>query len=402
MAKRTANDYVFAHPQSRNLFVRLSDINGRRYVKSLGTTDRAVAEIIALPLIAHHKAIMLARRPVPADTVWRRDYAPGLHDAPDGGKIYVTDREIHYIDKDGITRGRSPKDCMAFVVAAPSTRPVLAVKNSDDSLFETYLAHKNITGDFEREARGVWALFKTLTGSKLLKDCDRDDGRLLVAHYTGQGLKSATVRKKIGWLRSAVNLAIREGKLKFNPFSSIVPKKDDEEERWPFDDADIQAIHRGLEGLAASKHKSDVLLLRVLASTGMRLGEAFEIDHELVEDGCRYVIIGTKTPQSKRRVPLPAGVLPYLPELVKGSLFAGTEKTASKRLNRFLRKVGITDTAKTVHSFRHRATDRLRRAACPDSVRFELLGHEKKTIAAGYGRGSPVPLLRQWCDRIGF
>lgn len=69
---------------------------------------------------------------------------------------------------------------------------------------------KNINGHFEREARGVWALYKTLTGSKPLKDATRDDGRKLVAHFEGKGLKSATVQKKVGWLNAAVNLAIDE------------------------------------------------------------------------------------------------------------------------------------------------------------------------------------------------
>jgi hypothetical protein len=59
-----------------------------------------------------------------------------------------------------------------------------------------------------------------------------------------QGLKSASIRKKIGWLNSAVNLAIKEGRLMFNPFSSIVPKRDDEEKRLPLDDADVRNVKR--------------------------------------------------------------------------------------------------------------------------------------------------------------
>ena len=95
-------------------------------------------------------------------------------------------------------------------------------KTDDDKVLETYIEHRKITGYIEREARDVWALFKTLTDGKLLKDCDRDDGRKLVTHFEAQGLKSATIEKKIAWLNAAVNLAIREGRLKFNPFASIV------------------------------------------------------------------------------------------------------------------------------------------------------------------------------------
>ena len=88
------------------------------------------------------------------------------------------------------------------------------------------LEHANITGYYEREARATWALFRSLC-DKPLKDADRDDGRKLVAHFENEGLKSASIRKKVGWLVAAVNLAIREGRLKFNPFSAVVPKRDD-------------------------------------------------------------------------------------------------------------------------------------------------------------------------------
>ena len=96
----------------------------------------------------------------------------------------------------------------------------------------------------------------------------------------------------------------------------------------------------------------------MLAATGMRLSEAFEIENEQKEGGCRYVIIGKKTPQSHRRVPLPAAMLPYLPKVIKEPWFEGGAPGASKRLNRFLREIGIVDKGKVVHSLRHRARDR--------------------------------------------
>jgi integrase len=134
-------------------------------------------------------------------------------------------------------------------------------------------------------------------------------------------------------------LAIDESKLKFNPFSKIVPKLDDEEERLPLSETDIKNIRSNFDRI--SEH--DQLLFRILASTGMRLSEAFEIDGEFRERGCRYVIVGTKSPQSKRRVPLPTAVLPYVPRNIDGPLFQGSARAASKRLNLFLNEIGITD-----------------------------------------------------------
>jgi integrase len=265
----------------------------------------------------------------------------------------------------------------APIEVTDTARPSLAVKNSDDALFETYLQHANVTGYCEREARTVWALYKQLTDNKPLKDATRDDGRKLVAHFERQKIKSATTQKKIGWLTAAVNLAIKEGRLTFNPFSSIVPKRDDKQTRLPLDDADIRDVKRNLDRLDAS----DRLLFRSLATTGMRLSEAFEIDGEAKERGCRYVIVGKKTEQSERRVPLPAGVLAHLPKAIKGGLFEGDARAASKRLNRFLNYIGIVDPRKVVHSLRHRAQDRLRAAGCPEDMRWAIPGHEEARAA---------------------
>jgi integrase len=395
--------FLFQRPDSRNWWIKLRSPVGR-VEKSLGTSDKAVAELLALPMIAHHKAALLAARPVPAGLAWKHEYEPGReHAGPDGGKIIATERELIFIDNTGQIRIRGPNGGvggggLSFVVPTPGARPSLAVKNSDDAILETYLKHANITGHFEREARTVFLLYKTLTDSKPFKDADRDDGRKLVAHFEGQGLKSATIEKKIAWLKAAVNLAIKEGRLKFNPFSSVVPKRDDRVVRLPLDESDMKAINSGLDRLNAS----DRLLLRVLGRTGCRLSEAFEIDSEAMEKGIRYVTVGHKTPQSLRRLPLPAGVLIHLPKVIKGRLFDGTEAAASKRLNRFLNEVGIVDARKVVHSLRHRAKDRLRAEGCPLDIQYELLGHETKTVASGYGRGSPVPLLRKWIDKIGF
>jgi integrase len=132
------------------------------------------------------------------------------------------------------------------------------------------------------------------------------------------------------------------------------------------------------------------------------LSEALSIKSEATEGGVRFVICGTKTEASKRRVPLPADVLAFLPEVISAPLFNVHAETASKRLNRYLRDVGIIDPAKVVHSFRHRAKDRLRAAGCPLDIQYELLGHESRTVASGYGVGSPVPDLKKWIDRIGF
>jgi len=403
-------DYLFLRDGSRNWQIKLQSPDGR-IEKSLGTPDRAQAEILALPYIQDHKLRLLEAR-LDYKTVFkvtqRHRFAPGReHITADGERVIADDRELIFLDHDGAIVRREENG--AFVFKIPSIREQRATfrrikqrqrtaGSADDGLIETYLKYKNVTGYYEREARAVWALYKQLTDGKPLKDASRDDGRKLVDYYEKRGLKSATIQKKIGWLTAAVNLAIDEAKLKFNPFSSIVPERDDKQRRLPLSETDIRNVKRNLDRL----DEGDQLLFRLLAATGMRLSEAFEIDVEMKERGCRYIIVGSKTSQSLRRVPLPAAVLPFLPRKIEERLFPGGPRAASKRLNRFLNDVGVGDRRKVVHSLRHRAQDRLRAAGCPEDCRWAILGHEKKTVAEGYGEGFPVPLLRRWIDKIGF
>jgi integrase len=413
MARARHGSYLFQRPGSSNWYIKLRSPGEKRKELSLGTSDRREAEILAGPMVTAHKAALLAARP---HLIWDRKFEPGEHAGPDGGKIVANERELIYLNHNGGYLRTEPNAEQRVVPPYPESsaravvkfvrsldnepRPTLAVKNGDDSIIETYIRHANITGYYEREARAIWALFRSLC-DKPLKDADRDDGRKLVSHFENEGLKSASIRKKVGWLVAAVNLAIKEGRLKFNPFSSVVPKRDDKQRRLPLNEADIEKCKRNLDKLS----ESDQLLFRILASTGMRLSEAFEIDNEEKEKGCRYVIVGKKTEQSLRRVPLPTSVLPFLPKKIMGPLFASNladpSDTASKHLNRFLNDCGIVDPRKVVHSLRHRAQDRLRAAGCPEDIRWALLGHEERTVAAGYGEGFPVPMLRKWIDRIG-
>jgi len=403
--------YLFRRKDSDNWYVRLQPPGQRVVERSLGTPDIKAAELAANDIIKQHKQLMYARRltRLPQVTAqWLPAYAPGMHDG-----FFATERELRDLTTGAVIGSNggpaeiltpAPSDGIPSFEAydAAKARQTRAVKDSDDQLLETYLKHNGINGYREREARDMWHIFKTVV-KKPLRSCTRDDGRAIVDYLEDQAdndepPKSATLRRRMVPLVALVGLAIKEGKLTFNPFAGVVPDRDDAERRLPFDDADMILIRGNLHLLS----ESDQLLLRVLATTGLRRGEAFEIDQEQTEGGCRFVIVGTKTEASRRRVPLPSALLPFLPAKITGPLLTGRKDSATKRLTGFLRKIGISDPAKVAHSFRHRAQDRLRAAGVPEDVRWALLGHEKRTVASGYGKGFPVPMLKEAIDKIGF
>ncbi len=406
--------YLFKRKGSDNWYVRLQPPGQKVKEKSLHTSDLKLAEITAMPLIREHKAFMYQRRPT-VTPIWHRAYEPGLR-IIDGEQAIVTERELQFIDASGNVVRREPNGGPAeLLTPAPrggpsfkayddAKRPTPVVKNADDALLEAYIKHKGLDGLRERQARNIWHTFRTVV-KKPLKQCTRDDGRAVVAAL-GDDAKSATLRRRMVPLVATVNLAIKDGKLTFNPFIGCVQDRDDEEEREAFDDADMKRIRANLHRLS----KSDQLLVRLLATTGMRRGEAFEINREQIENGIRFVTIGTKTPQSLRRVPFPADLLPYLPPKITGQLIPGRMDTAGKRLREWLTEIGITDPDKApMHSFRHRAAQRLR-AAIPDESLREAIGGwangKKKKTSRKYGnkhgKGFPLSMLKKAIDKIGF
>jgi integrase len=421
---RKRRDYLYQRPGSQNWYVRLQRSDGTSIAKSLGTPDRARAAVLAAPLIASHKQHLLDNRPRIVMN-WVHDYEPGLHKLEDGGHVMATESTLTYTNAAGKITGTAPNGFPGFGLvgrdlpmaqefqalddawagkigpgyldeAAP-----LVLRNSspDDALLETYITHAGLNPLRTKEARNIWQTFRRVINKPLAK-CNRDDGRKLVAYLEAEraGIKAATLKRILVPLVALVNLAISEGKHDgINPFMGVVPDRNDSKRRLPFSDADMELMRANMEQL--SEH--DQLVVRVLATMGLRRGEAFAIRNEQAENGVRFTIVGTKTEQSLRRVPFPRDLLPHLPEKITRPLFKGSPDGATRRIGAWLRAIGIIDPAKSpMHSFRHRAQDKLRAAGCPQDIREELLGHERRTVAAGYGRGSPVPTLKAWLDKV--
>jgi integrase len=63
-----------------------------------------------------------------------------------------------------------------------------------------------------------------------------------------------------------------------------------------------------------------------------------------------------------------------------------------------LRKV-VKDPKKSIHSLRHSMKDALRNSGCPDELGKALLGHADGSVAARYGSGYTLDVLRQAMEK---
>lgn len=425
--------YLFKRVGSANWHIRfvypqgMRKPGGPRVVEfSLKTPDRREAEAIAGPHIAEHKRALLLNSIMrgPQRSYVGPRYEPGrMHTLDDGTRVLATVDQLTYLDdKSDIIRVETNEESERIrffpdieqrvalcAEAGIKTREVVPPSlrsnkgnDRDADLVELWLTENRLSDHIRREAMISLSTFKTLTSGKLFAEAGYDDGKLLVEHFFSKGEAHATVQKKVGHLRAAINFATKTGKFTgMNPFQGVMPKRPPLHlnRRDILDDRDMEAVR---DSRPIFSHE-EWLIWVLLATTGMRLAEAMSIDSEKVEKGIRYVTVGTKTEASYRRVPLPKAVLPLLPARIEGPIVEGiTTPAMSKRLNRRLTQVGITDENKVVHSLRHRAKDRLRAEGVDLSLQYELLGHETKTVAAGYGRGSPMTVLKPAIDKIGY
>lgn len=388
-------------------------MDGKSVEKSLRVTDRDEARVLAGPLVTEHRAKLLAAR-APEGVEWRQEYAPGLHDGPDGGKIFATATELHYMDATGKITSKGSNGgfgTLRSALPAPNARPAYADK-SDDALFDTYVADAGLTGYPKTEAERMWHLFKTVVGKPLAK-CTREDGKALVKHMedADDPPKSATLLRRMVYLIATVNLAIRDSKhVGVNPFVSCVVDRDDEVERDPFNDNDIKLMKANLHKLS----EQDQLLLRVLATMGVRRSEAYQIASEETENGIRNCVVGADKGMARHRIPFPKDLLPHLDKPITKPLFTGRADNAGKRIREWLTDIGVIDDKDgrdiaPAHSFRHRAAQRMRAANILEDVREAIGGWANgkgKKVSRKYGNkhgaGYPISVLRKAIDRIGF
>jgi integrase len=190
-----------------------------------------------------------------------------------------------------------------------------------------------------------------------------------------------------------------------------------QDKRAAFDDADVR---RFLDYIGdADGQPWQWWIPRILALSGMRLGEVAQLRKRDVREERGVLCFdvngdegkGLKTDASWRLVPVhprlvELGLPAFIAAQPDGFLWPeklrrtadprkGNFDRLSRLLNDRLRRAGITDRRKVVHSFRHTVATRLKEADVQDFTISEILGHEVGDITMGrYGkRVSPSRLL---------
>ena len=272
---------------------------------------------------------------------------------------------------------------------------------------------QNLSNRIERLRREMLHLYgKTKMEKVLLKDISRSDANALRDLLLGK-MAPNSVQRTIGILKAAVNFTITEQGLGIpNVFASLRIKGAgaSRTDRLPISDTDLESL------IAAAKGSEPAAsLLVVLADTGARLGEIVGLEARDVDTEARVLHIrpngtrGLKTKSSQRSIPLSQRAT----EALKGRLVGLSDTSpiyeqyarprgrdaASAMLMKRLRAL-VDDPKVTIHSLRHRMKDKLRNTGCPENLSKEILGHAQGSIAANYGAGYSLDVMRAALEKV--
>lgn len=291
------------------------------------------------------------------------------------------------------------------------------ISGSYQSAFECWQAEsvsaRATTKDRYRNTLKTLAEF---LNNKPLSDISRKDISDFAVHLIEMGNSPVTSKQKVGILKTIFNSAINKELLEKNPTDYFkLPYKRPYKPRVGFNVDDLQLIFsspiytQGYLPLGGGKIACFWLPLLALF-TGARLEELAQLrvsDIKVAKGHGRYLSISDlgnpsaqlKNEHSRRNIPLhptliACGFLKHVQERQCGYLFPDLKlNPRGKRSGYFSnwfsvylrKKVGITDTRKVFHSFRHTFKDACRSAGIEEAVHDALTGHTSAAVSRQYG-----------------
>ena len=290
-----------------------------------------------------------------------------------------------------------------------------------ETVLKDYVAYKSDTPKAEKEiTQRVERLRKDMQhiyGKQKLKyvslsDISRQDANDLRDHLLSRVSANSAVRM-LGVVRTAINHAIVEHSLNIpNVFTNLRIKGAGASklDRLPL--SDTQVVH--LETTYSNDTTAWALFV-CLRDTGCRVSEIAGLRVKDCDTDNRCLSISPtpwrtlKTNNSQRSVPLSQEAIKALQEVSQGKdpeapLFTQYAKerggdNCSAMMMKRLRTI-ITDKKLTMHSLRHRMKDKLRNTGCPEAISMAILGHGSNTVAANYGSGYALDVMREQMEKV--
>jgi len=292
------------------------------------------------------------------------------------------------------------------------------VSLSDAIEYYIEISGKSDERKFKNSANRSLEFFTDVLGDRPINQYRRREiGDRLLDGVRVDGLKTATVSRRLSDVKSAVNKVILNFEYQFkNPFEKhVIPNlRDDEESRTSLSDKQ----HDDLMLLFTKDDTGDTMNgLKMLFDTGMRVSECFGLRTEDVylDSDIPHITLHRntfrrlKTKQSQRLIPLVGYALEAARNQVANNAdsewlfprYIDTKKgdvrndNASAALNKRLQRLGFT-----CHYFRHNMKDRLKLADVNGDDVNDLQGWSRKGQAGNYGEMTILKLLHKNMKKV--
>lgn len=420
----------------------------KKVERSLGTPDRAEAELLAGPEILQHRRVVIAFQAMsdPVKYQGRISYEPAHQPGlpvqnEDGSVTIATKDQVIHIAADGRqtitpnTLSRVYRLDMTKVepvqrralreleerLEEPAIKAKVQTKPNTDinkEIVENWIKRRAPAKTHVNAGRNMLKLFQEMFPDKTFATAERDDALAMVEHLKSQDNLSATIKSKMSTLVAAVNLELenKQPRLRYNPFAGVATKEDDATIRLPLTEADVKKVNARRDLFTNEQW----LMWMFCQHTGMRPAEVYALREDFVDildhhpvtgefSSIRYIWISrSKTTSSTRKLPIPQAVLPLLPASgFKGKLFTEKLDELCRLINVAMQAAGVSDPdpdtgkeRKVFYSLRHRVKDRLLNAGCSEDIRKAIMGHSKKAAHDGYGQGFAMWALQPWIEYL--
>ena len=313
--------------------------------------------------------------------------------------------------------GKLSEDIVTQIYTGRLKQPALTLQKA----LSEYQAYKTEDAGESRElelrvARALKdlgaAIGKQRVAQTPLGEITRADANAL-RDYLLERMKPSSVHRYITVVRAAVNYVITEHSLNIpNVFNGLRIKgaSASVEDRLPLNDHDLAMVAPNFEDDPVAQ-----ALFVTLTDTGARLSEITGLEVRDVDLQQRSITIRPngirqlKTKGSQRTLPLSQRAQELLQGHRRGKgdsdpIFAeysrprGRDAASAMMMKRLRRS--ITDKKLTMHSLRHRMKDKLRNTGCPEAISLAILGHSTNTVAANYGSGYALEVMREHMEKV--
>lgn len=195
----------------------------------------------------------------------------------------------------------------------------------------------------------------------------------------GKLLKQSTVNRYVSVASGVLSWACDEGLLAVKPELQF---KNESKTRAERDALPFELEDRIVNRLEQNGLHVHAVIVRVLAESGLRLGEVYKLAPEQIEPDAVFL----KGSQTKNNRPRQVHIEPALLRQLKEIITSRQLPDRTLLLRRF-QAAAISEGSKTkpcLHELRHSRRTRLRKAGVAEEVIMKILGHTSVSVSRGY------------------